>query len=64
MWKLYRHLGLHGKAVKLAVKQLDEKQTKENEKILVDLLKCLGWDHVVRCVCNVKLIFIFDKSKN
>jgi len=48
MWKLYRHLGLHGKAVKLAVKQLDEKQTKENEKILVDLLKCLGWDHVVR----------------
>merc|ERR1719397_801330 len=48
MWKLYRHLGLYGKAVKLAVKQLDEKQTKENEKILVDLLKCLGWDHVVR----------------
>ena len=48
MWKLFRQLGLPAKALKLAVKQLEDKQTKENEKVVLELLLVLGWDHVVR----------------
>jgi len=48
MWKLFRHLGFSGKALKLAVKQLEEKQTKENEKYVTDSLQSLGWEHVTR----------------
>jgi len=48
MWKLFRQQGMLGKALKLAVKQLEDKQTKENEKVVVELLSALRWDHVVR----------------
>merc|ERR1719456_917447 len=48
MWKLFRQQGMLGKALKLAVKQLEDKQTKENEKVVVELLQGLGWDHVAR----------------
>merc|ERR1712106_888794 len=50
MWKLFRQLGLPAKALKLAVKQLEDKQTKENEKVVLELLLVLGWDHVVRFI--------------
>jgi len=50
MWKLFRQQGMLGKALKLAVKQLEDKQTKENEKVVVELLSILGWDHVVRFI--------------
>ena len=48
MWKLFKHLGLHAKALKVVVKHHEEKQNKETEKIVVEILKCLGWGHVVR----------------
>ena len=48
MWKLFRHQGLLAKALKLAVKQLEDKQTKDNEKVVLELLQGLGWDHVTR----------------
>jgi len=48
MWKLFRSLGLHAKALKLAVKQLEDKSSKDNEVIVQDLTEKLGWTHVVR----------------
>ena len=48
MWKLYKTLGLHGKALKLAVKHHEEKQTKESDKIVSDIIAALGWEHVAR----------------
>jgi tripeptidyl-peptidase-2 len=50
MWKLFRQQGMLAKALKLSVKQLEDKQTKENEKVVVELLAALGWDHVVRFI--------------
>merc|ERR1712096_127243 len=48
MWKLFRQQGLLAKALKLSVKQLEDKQTKENEKVVMELLQAMGWDHAVR----------------
>ena len=50
MWKLFRQQGLPAKALKLSVKQLEDKQTKDNEKVVLESLQALGWDHVVRFV--------------
>jgi len=47
-WKLFKQLELYGKALKIVVKHHEDKRTKETEKIVVEILKCLGWDHVVR----------------
>ena len=38
MWKLFKQLGLHAKALKIAVKHHEEKQNKETEKIVVEIL--------------------------
>ena len=48
VWKLYSRLGLQGKALKMAVKHHEEKQNKETDKVVTDILKELGWAHVVR----------------
>ena len=48
MWKLFRQQGLPAKALKLSVKQLEDKQTKDNEKVVLESLQALGWDHIVR----------------
>lgn len=48
MWKLFRARGLHAKALKLAVKAMEEKPTKEAEAIVQGLAEHLGWRHVVR----------------
>lgn len=48
MWKLFRNLGLYAKALKLSVKQLEDKPSKDNEAIVQDLSERLGWTHVVR----------------
>ena len=48
MWKLFKQLGLHAKALKIVVKQHEDKPSKETEKTTVEILKSLGWDHVVR----------------
>jgi len=48
MWKLFRARGLHAKALKLAVKAMEEKPTKEGEAIVQGLAEQLGWQHVVR----------------
>lgn len=48
MWKLFRQLGLHAKALKLAVKQLEEKPSREVEGVVQGLVQQLGWGHVVR----------------
>ena len=48
MCKLFNHLELHGKALKIVVKQHEDKPSKETEKTAVEILKSLGWDHVVR----------------
>jgi len=48
MWKLFRHLHLWAKGLKLAIKQIEEKQTKENEKLVVESLEALEWEHAVR----------------
>ena len=50
MWKLFRARGLHAKALKLAVKAMEEKPTKEGEAIVQGLAEQLGWQHVVRWV--------------
>lgn len=54
MWKLFRNMGLHAKAMKLAVKQLEDKSSKENEAIVQTLAEQLGWAHVVRILENGK----------
>ena len=46
--KLYSRLGLQGKALKLAVKHHEDKQSKETDKAVVDILNDLGWVHAVR----------------
>ena len=48
MWKLFRSQGLIAKAMKLAVKQLEDKPSKELENTVQELAKQLGWTHVVR----------------
>ena len=48
MWKLFRQRGLLAKALKLAVKQLEEKPSKEVEATVLGLVQTLGWTHVVR----------------
>ena len=48
MWKLFRNRGLIAKAMKLAVKQLEDKPGKEVENTVQELAKQLGWSHVVR----------------
>lgn len=48
MWKLFNRLELQGKALKLAVKHHEDKQNKESDKIVTDILQGLGWEHVVR----------------
>lgn len=48
VWKLYSRLGLQGKALKMTVKHHEEKQNKETDKVVTDILKDLGWAHVVR----------------
>ena len=48
MWKLFKQLELYGKALKIVVKHHEDKRTKETEKIVVEILECLGWQHVVR----------------
>merc|ERR1711936_1398302 len=48
MWKLFRSRGLIAKALKLAVKQLEDKPSKELEGTVQDLASQLGWTHVVR----------------
>ena len=58
MWKLFKQLGLHAKALKIVVKQHEDKQNKETEKIVVEILKCMGWDHVVRWECAQLLISV------
>jgi len=50
MWKLFRQQGLPAKALKLSVKQLEDKQTKDNEKVVLESLQALGWDHIVRFI--------------
>jgi len=54
MWKLFRNMGLHAKAMKLAVKQLEDKASKENEAIVETLTEQLGWAHVARILKNGK----------
>ena len=46
--KLYSRLGLQGKALKLAVKHHEDKQSKETDKAVVDIMNDLGWVHAVR----------------
>ena len=48
MWKLFRSQGLVAKALKLAVKQLEDKPSKELEGTVQDLASQLGWTHVTR----------------
>jgi len=48
MWKLFNRLDLHGKALKLAVKHHEDKNNKESDKIVTQILQGLGWEHVVR----------------
>jgi len=48
MWKLFKRLGLLGKALKVAVKHHEDKQTKDTDKIVMDILKEIGWAHAVR----------------
>jgi len=50
MWKFFRSQGLLAKALKLAVKQLEDKPTAENEKIVLELVTQMGWEHVVRAL--------------
>merc|ERR1712241_1278831 len=47
MWKLFKRLGLLGKALKVAVKHHEDKQTKDTDKIVMDILKEIGWAHAV-----------------
>merc|ERR1712226_1030201 len=54
MWKLFRSLGLHAKAMKLAVKQLEDKSSKDNEATVQTLAEELGWGHIVRILKNGK----------
>lgn len=46
--KLFTRLDLNGKALKIAVKQHEDKQTKETDRTVNDILQSLKWDHVVR----------------
>ena len=48
MWKLFNYLELYGKALKIVVKQHEDKPSKETEKTCIEILKCLGWKHVIR----------------
>lgn len=48
MWKLFRSQGLVAKALKLVVKQLEDKPSKEMESNVQELAKQLGWTHLVR----------------
>merc|ERR1711874_558558 len=47
MVKYAIHLGQHARALKLVVKQLEEKNSKELEKKAIELLGFLGWEHAV-----------------
>ena len=47
-WKLFKRLELHGKALKVAVKHHEDKQNKDSDKIVSDILRELGWAHAVR----------------
>ncbi len=51
MWKFFQSQGLFAKALKLAVKQLEDKQTAENEKVVLELARSMNLNHVVRYVC-------------
>ena len=46
--KLFKRLELHGKALKVAVKHHEDKQNKDSDKIVSDILRELGWAHAVR----------------
>ena len=48
MWKLFRQRCLLAKALKLAVKQLEDKPSREVEATVLGLVQTLGWTHVVR----------------
>ena len=58
MWKLFRSRGLIAKALKLAVKQLEDKPGKEVENTVQELAKQLGWTHVVRYGTESSLNYI------
>merc|ERR1712106_736415 len=50
MWKFFRGQKFVAKAMKLAVKQYEEKQTQENLKIVLELANALNLEHVIRLV--------------